>query len=109
MQAAPWTLAAEVWKRITAQSSRPRSLAFEVPAHPRGLGTKGRGLTAGELDHVREIAAAALLAAWVCLAPLAPQQAKREAVIAVDPVHAPVELGSRQRAAEQAARWGFGS
>lgn len=52
---------------------------------------------------------AAFFAAWVSLFPLAPQQAKREAVIAVDPVHVVDELVSRQRAAQSARSWGWTS
>lgn len=77
-------------------------------AHPPGCGEE-RSSDSAPYGYPKSVALAAVLAAWVSLFPLAPQQAKREAVIAVDPVHAPVELVSRQRASASAARWGFGS
>lgn len=77
-------------------------------AHPSGCGEE-RSSDSAPYGYPKSVAIAAVLAAWVSLCPLAPQQAKREAVIAVDPVHAPAELVSRQRAARQAARWGFRS
>jgi hypothetical protein len=82
-------------------------------AHPPGCGEDSteikRSSDSAPYGYPKSVVLAAILAAWVSLCPLAPQQAKREVVIAVDPVYAPVELVSRLRAAEQATRWGFGS
>lgn len=103
-----WILASELWAATKAGRERilKPSLAWMRRAKRSGIVERATRETLRLAKLQQPLAV--VLAAWVSLFPLAPQQAKREAVIAADPVHAPVELVSRQRAAEQASRWGFG-
>jgi hypothetical protein len=128
----PWTLASEVWKLTKARSSYPRRSARQtsgsrcrpVVLTPGGLKftpADEDDLVTQEVVEIREgnrlverrtleRLAAAVLAAWVCLAPLAPQQAKREAYIATaEGSYVAGDLVSRQRAAQSSRDWGWTS
>lgn len=101
-----WILASQEWAKTKDRRDRilKPSLAWMRRAKRINIAERA---TRAKLQQPLAAGLASLLAPWVSLWPLAPQRAKREAVIVADPVHAPVELVSRQRAAEQSTRWGF--
>lgn len=103
-----WILASELWAETKADRARILKPSLAWMRRAKRINTVERATRETLRLAKLQQPLAAVLAAWVSLCPLAPQQAKREAVIAVGPVHVVDELVSRQRAAEQASRWGFG-
>lgn len=118
--ASPWRLVSVLWAEAKARATGGSTIGIFRTIGPHAWRPSGEWEitkrvaefpvskiqvpAAGRFSGYHRLASA-ILAAWVSLCPLAPQQAKREAVIAADPVHAPVELVSRLRAAKSAIDW----